>query len=138
MLIGYYDHVIELGHQALDLLDWDDRPEDCWLVVAKVTTALTALDRPDEAADLLRLACASSTLPSVHLQAAYGRAMFFTRFYDDARLDHRRAKAHINTAIAISAQLPDAERRSFNLTFNENGLALVEMHLGDVAEALAS
>ena len=101
-----------------------------------MTTALTALDRAEEAADLYDLACASSTLPSVHLQAAYGRAMLFTRFYDDAHLDHRRAKAHINTAIAISAQLPDADRRSFNLTFNENGLALIEMHLGDVHAAL--
>jgi tetratricopeptide (TPR) repeat protein len=136
VLMGFYAAVIDLGRQALDLLDWDRRPEDCWLVVAKVTTALTALDRPDEAADLYDLAAASSTLPSVHLQASYGRAMLYTRFYDDARLDHRRAKAHINTAIAISAQLPDAERRSFNLTFNENGLALIEMHLGDVAEAL--
>jgi tetratricopeptide (TPR) repeat protein len=136
VLMGFYDAVIEQGREALALLDWATRPEDCWLVVAKVTTALTALDRPDEAADLYDLACASSTLPSVHLQAAYGRAMLFTRFYDDARRDHRTAKAHINTAIAISQQLPDAERRSFNLTFNENGLALVEMHLGDVAEAL--
>ena len=135
--MGFYDTVIELGRQALDLLDWDERPEDCWLVVAKVTTALTALDRADEAAELYDVACASSTSPSVHLQAAYGRAMLFTRFYDDARLDHRRAKAHINTAIAISQQLPDEARRSFNLTFNENGLALVEMHLGDVEQALA-
>ncbi|HEU4841096.1 MAG TPA: tetratricopeptide repeat protein [Ilumatobacteraceae bacterium] len=137
VLMGFYDTVIELGREALDLLDWDERPEDCWLVVAKVTTALTALDRADEAAELYDVACASSTSPSVHLQAAYGRAMLFTRFYDDARLDHRRAKAHINTAIAISQQLPDEDRRSFNLTFNENGLALVEMHLGDVEQALA-
>ncbi len=62
--------------------------------------------------------------------------MLYTRFYDDQRLDHQRAKAHINTAIAISSLLPAGERRAFNLTFNENGLALIEMHLGDTEEAL--
>ena len=136
VLMGFYDAVIELGRQCLQLLDWDRRPEDCWLVVAKVATALTALDRPDEAADLYDEACAASTLPSVHLQAAYGRAMLYTRFYDAGRLDHQRAKAHINTAIAISQLMPEGERRAFNLTFNENGLALIEMHLGDIHRAL--
>jgi tetratricopeptide (TPR) repeat protein len=136
VLMGFYESVIELGRRCLALLDWDSRPEECWLVVAKVATALTSLERADEAADLYDEACASSTLPSVHLQAAYGRAMLFTRFYEDGRLDHQRAKAWINTAIAISLLLPAGERRAFNLTFNENGLALIEMHLGDVEEAL--
>jgi tetratricopeptide (TPR) repeat protein len=136
VLMGFYDAVIELGQRCLSLLRWEERPEDCWLVVAKMSTALTALDRADEAAALYDEACARSTLPSVHLQAAYGRAMLYTRFYDDQRLDHQRAKAHINTAIAISSLLPAGERRAFNLTFNENGLALIEMHLGDSEEAL--
>jgi tetratricopeptide (TPR) repeat protein len=136
VLMGFYDAVIELGRRCLSLLRWEERPEDCWLVVAKVSTALTALDRADEAAELYDEACARSTLPSVHLQAAYGRAMLYTRFYDDQRLDHQRAKSHINTAIAISSLLPAGERRAFNLTFNENGLALIEMHLGDTEEAL--
>ena len=119
--MGFYETVIELGRRCLSLLRWEERPEECWLVVAKVSTALTALDRPDEAAHLYDEACARSTLPSVHLQAAYGRAMLYTRFYDDERIDHQRAKAHINTAIAISSLLPAGERRAFNLTFNENG-----------------
>ena len=134
--MGFYHAVIEVGRRCLALLRWEDRPEDCWLVVAKVATALTALDRADEAAELYDEACARSTLPSIHLQAAYGRAMLYTRFYDDEHLDHQRAKAHINTAIAISSLLPPGERRAFNLTFNENGLALIEMHLGDSEEAL--
>jgi tetratricopeptide (TPR) repeat protein len=136
VLMGFYETVIELGRRCLALLRWEERPEDCWLVVAKVATALTALDRPDEAAVLYDEACARSTLPSVHLQAAYGRAMLYTRFYEDARIDHQQAKAHINTAIAISSLLAAGERRAFNLTFNENGLALIEMHLGDAEEAL--
>jgi tetratricopeptide (TPR) repeat protein len=136
VLKGFYDAVIDFGHRSYALLDWDMRPEECWLVTAKVTTALSALGRADEAAELYDRACASSVLPSVHLQAAYGRAMLLTRFYDDERRDPRQAKAWINTAIAISSLLPAPEQRAFNLTFNENGLALIEMHLGDAEKAL--
>lgn len=136
VLMGFYDAVVELGHRSSALLDWRTQPEQCWLVTAKVATALTALDRPDEAADLYDMACASTAMPSVHLQSAYGRAMLYTRFYDRERQDHLKAKSWINTAIALSAQFPVTERRAFNLTFNENGLALIEMHLGDAQEAL--
>ena len=107
------------------------------MVTAKVCTALTALGRADEAAEQYELACARTTLPSVHLQAAYGRAMLYTRFYDPGRRDHHKARAAIDTAIAISSLLPEDEQRVFNLTFNENGLALIAMHLGDPEEALA-
>ncbi|MGY1638693.1 tetratricopeptide repeat protein [Geodermatophilus sp. SYSU D00742] len=136
VLEGFYDAVVELAPRCLAVLDWRTRPTDCWLVVAKVTTACTALGRPAEAEAWYDLACAATTDPSVHLQSAYGRAMLFTRFYTDTRRDHRRAKSWVNTAISMSALLPDEQRRTFNLTFNENGLALVEMHLGDLDEAL--
>lgn len=136
VLVGCYDAVLDLGTRSFAVLDWDTQPEECWLVTAKVCTALTALDRPDEAAQAYDEACAHSTLPSVHMQAAYGRAMLYTRFYDRPRQDQRQAKAWINTAIAISSLLPDAQQRAFNLTFHENGLALIEMHLGDETEAL--
>ncbi|MFP5346251.1 MAG: hypothetical protein ACLGIA_04405, partial [Actinomycetes bacterium] len=135
VLEGFYDAVIELGDRCFAVLDWATRPEDCWLVTAKVTTALTALDRADEAEALYDRACAATTSPSVHLQSAYGRAMLFTRFFKADRRNHAKAKAWVNTAISISSLLPDDQRRAFNLTFNENGLALVEMHLGDLAEA---
>ncbi|WP_165396328.1 tetratricopeptide repeat protein [Streptomyces sp. F001] len=136
MMMGFYDTLLDLGRRSHALLDWKTQPERCWLVTTKMCTALTVLGRPDEAAALYDEACASSTLPSVHLQAAYGRAMLYTRFYDNGRLDHRQAKAWINTAIALSSLLPDRERRAFSLTFNENGLALIEMHLGDLHESL--
>ena len=137
VLMGFYDAAIELGARCAALLDWRATPERCWMVTAKVCTALTALGRADEAAEQYELACARTTLPSVHLQAAYGRAMLYTRFYEPARRNHHKARAAINTAIAISSLLPEDEQRLFNLTFNENGLALIAMHLGDPEEALA-
>jgi tetratricopeptide (TPR) repeat protein len=136
VLEGWYDAVVELGPRCLAVLDWRTRVSDCWLVTAKVTVALAALDRPEEAEAHYDQACAATTSPSVHLQSAYGRAMLYTRFYTGSRRDHAKAKSWVNTAISISSLLPDDQRRAFNLTFNENGLALVEMHLGDLAEAL--
>lgn len=136
VLLGFYEAVIDLGRRSFALLDWDQQPERCWLVTAKMSTAFSVFDRPDEAAELYDAACAHTTLPSVHLQAAYGQAMLYTRFYEAARRDHRKAKAWINTAIAISSLLPEGQRRAYNLTFQENGLALIEMHLGDLNEAL--
>ena len=136
VLFGFYEAVLDLGRRCHALLDWDTDPERCWLVTAKVTTALTALGRPDDVGEHYEQACARTALPSVHLQSAYGRAMLHTRFFEDERRDHVKAKAWINTAIAIASQMPESERRAFNLTFNENGLALIEMHLGDLERAL--
>jgi tetratricopeptide (TPR) repeat protein len=135
-LLGFYEAVIDLATRAATLLDWEIQPEDCWLVTAKATTALTALGRAAEAEALYDEACAACALPAVHLQAAYGRAMLYTRFFEAARLDHMKAKGHINTAIALSQTVDDAHERAFNLTVNENGLALIEMHLGDGDKAL--
>jgi tetratricopeptide (TPR) repeat protein len=135
VLEGFYSAVVDLAPRCFAVLDWRTRGTDCWLVTAKVTTALTALGRPEEAEAHYDRACAATTNPSVHLQSAYGRAMLHTRFYTDSRRDHPKAKSWVNTAISMSRLLPDEQRRAFNTSFNENGLALVEMHLGDLAEA---
>jgi len=137
MLEGYYDAVLDLAHRCYAVLDWTEQPEECWRVTSKLTMALAAMGRADEAAALYDGACMQTTLPKIHLHAAYGRSMLYTRFYPAERRDRRKAKAWINTAIALSSQLPDAQRRAFDLSFNENGLALIEMYLGDAERALA-
>lgn len=136
VMYGFYDAVLELGPRARALLDWDAEPERCWLVLAKECIALGALDRAEEAEVLYDEACARTTLPSVHLQAAYGRAMLLTRFHRPERRDRHKARAWVNTAIAIASLSPESDRRAYNLTFQENGLALIEMHEGNLEEAL--
>ena len=137
VMMGFYHAALDLGERCAALVDWKDRPEQRWHVTAKVCTALTAIGRADEAAAEYEQARTGTTLPSVHIQSAYGQAMLYTRFYDPARRDHRRARAWINTAIALSSLLPEEEGRLFTLTFQENGLALIAMHLGDPEEAMA-
>jgi tetratricopeptide (TPR) repeat protein len=136
MLNGFYPAVIDLARRSYPLLDWDSRPEDCWLVTAKITLSLAALNRPDEALTLYDNACSQSTLPKVHLRAAYGRAMLYTRYYQGDRRNSAKAKAWINLAIALSGLTGDPAQRAFNVSFNENALALIEMHLGDPKRAL--
>ncbi len=137
VMMGFYHATLELGSRCAALASWTDDPVRRWQVTAKVCTALTALGRADEAAAEYELARMGTTLPSVHIQSAYGQAMLYTRFYDSARRDHRRALAWINTAIALASLLPEDQGRLFNVTFQENGLALIAMHLGDPQEALA-
>lgn len=102
----------------------------------EITLALAALGRPDDALGRYDDACAQSALPKVHLRAAYGRAMLYTRYYQGERRDRAKAKGWINCAIALSSLSPDPAQRAFNLSFNENALALIEMHLGEPEKAL--
>jgi tetratricopeptide (TPR) repeat protein len=136
LMAGFYDAVVDLGFRIRSLLNWQEHPEAYWLATVKMTVALQAMGRPDEAMELFDDACANSTMPSVHMQAAYGRAMVYTRYYDQARRDLRKAKGLINTAVALAGLSSDDQRRAYNRTFNENGLALVDMHLGELDTAV--
>jgi tetratricopeptide (TPR) repeat protein len=136
LMAGFYDHLVRLGTRVRALVPWDSDPVACWLATVKMTIAYQAMGLPDEAMALFDDACSLSTMPSVHMQSAYGRAMVYTRYYEEDRRDLRKAKGLVNTAIALAGLSPDAQRRAYNRTFNENGLALVDMHLGNLAEAV--
>ena len=136
LMAGFYDQVVELGTRVAPLVPWEDNQEARWLSTVKMTIAHQAMGQPDEAMELFDEACANSLLPSVHMQSAYGRAMVYTRYYDEARRDLRKAKGLVNTAIALAGLSSDAQRQAYNKTFNENGLALVDMHLGNLDEAV--
>jgi tetratricopeptide (TPR) repeat protein len=136
LMAGFYDQVVELGHRVARLVSWSADEETRWLATVKMTIAHQAMGQPDEAMELFDEACANSLLPSVHMQSAYGRAMVYTRYFDEDRRDLRKAKGLINTAIALAGLSSDAQRRAYNKTFNENGLALVDMHLGNLDEAV--
>lgn len=136
MMKGFYESVLEQGALLCQLADWSTEHDRRWLVTTKMATALSVMARADEAVALYDAACAASTSRSVHMQAAYGRAMLYTRYFEPERRNLMSAKAWINTAIVIADGAPDQRRRAYNLTFNENGLALIAMHLGDPEEAL--
>ncbi|HVQ90812.1 MAG TPA: tetratricopeptide repeat protein [Mycobacteriales bacterium] len=133
---GFYEATVDCGHRGRRLVDSSTQLEMWWAYTTKMTTSLAALGRAQEAEDLYDEARASSTSPSVHLQAAYATAMLYTRHHPDSKKDHRRAKAWINAAIAFSSMLPDPQERAFQTVFNQNGLALIEVHLRNLPAAL--
>jgi len=141
---GFYDATIELAQRGIDLLDEpgedgedDDTIATWWHLTTKVTMSLSALDRAVEAKDRYDIARARTTLPRVHMHAAYATAMLYTRHLPEEQRDHRIALGWTNIAIAIASQLPVEEDQAFFTVFQQNGRALVEGHLGNPEQALA-
>lgn len=134
--MGFYEATVDFGRRGRAAIDWADQASMWWAFTTKMTTSLAALGRPEEAEILYDEARAFTTNPKVHSQSAYATAMLYTRHHDPERRDHRKALAWINEAIAISSLLSDADERAFNSVFNQNGLALIQVHLGDLPAAL--
>ncbi|HEX4705700.1 MAG TPA: tetratricopeptide repeat protein, partial [Pseudonocardiaceae bacterium] len=134
---GYYHAVVDLGLRGLALTDEDTDVDEWWAFTTRMTTALAALGRPDEALALYDEVRTRTTAAGVHMQAAYATAMLYTRQFEGDRRDHQRARAWINQAVGIASILPDAKQRAFNTAFNRNGLALIEFHQGKPDAALS-
>ncbi|GIG69548.1 tetratricopeptide repeat protein [Phytomonospora endophytica] len=134
--MGFYDATVDYGERGRVFVNADNDPENWWAFTTKMTTSLAALARPKEAEALYDDARATSHRVAVHQQAAYATAMLFTRHHEPEDRDHRRAKGWINQAIAFASLLPNDADRAFNSAFYRNGLALIELHLGEPAKAL--
>jgi tetratricopeptide (TPR) repeat protein len=134
--LGFYDATIELGLRYTALIEPAADPKTWWLSTAKTGLSLAITGRSDEAELLYDEARFVSTAPAVHLTAAYCTGMLYTRHYEDAKKNSRLAKSWCNTAIAIASQHEDPIERAFLTAFNKNGLALVEVNLGDLNVAL--
>ncbi|GAA4903267.1 tetratricopeptide (TPR) repeat protein [Stackebrandtia albiflava] len=133
---GFYDATVDLGERGRRYVDADGDVEQWWAFTTKMTTSLAALARAEDAERLYDEARAASTSPAIHQQAAYATAMLYTRHHETDVRDDRLAKAWINQAIAFAALDPDPPSRAFHSAFYRNGLALIELHLGDPQQAL--
>ncbi|MEU7581400.1 tetratricopeptide repeat protein [Streptomyces sp. NPDC041068] len=134
--LGAYHALLDVARRAQDAAG-DDAPLGLRLGLhTKVTVALTLLGDTEQAERLHLTMRERSTDPLVHLVTGYSLAMLHTRFHPPGRLDHLAAKALLNNTIALASLWPHPEQRAFHTTFQENGLALAETHLGRPAEAL--
>jgi tetratricopeptide (TPR) repeat protein len=136
MLIGFYDATLDLCRRGRALTDWQRQPDMWWLFTGKMPTSLSALGRADEAEEICNEARARSRNPAVHIQCAYSTSMLYTRHRNPSRRDHERALGWINEAIALASLLTDPKQRAFNTVFHNNGLALIEGHMGRAETAL--
>lgn len=134
--MGYYEATVDLGYRGRKVIDWEKQREYYWTFTTKNTTSLAALGRPEEAEELYNEARSITANASIHMQAAYATAMLYTRHHTTDRRNHMLAKGWINESIAIAQLLPDLKQRAFNTVFNQNGLALIEMHMGHPEKSL--
>jgi tetratricopeptide (TPR) repeat protein len=133
--VGFSAAVIDLGMRARALIDPAADAKLYCDVTSQVATALVPLDRLDEAMDLyLELRRRYST-PKVHMTTSYALAMMHTRFLRPR--DHEVALQWQNNAVAIASLLPDATERLVYGVFQDNALALIEMHRGNLRRALS-
>jgi tetratricopeptide (TPR) repeat protein len=92
------------------------------------------LGRLEESVDLYMELRRRYTRPKVHMTTSYAMAMMHTRFLQPR--DHEAALRWQNNAAAIASILPDARDRLIFGVFQDNALALIEMHRGNLHHAL--
>jgi tetratricopeptide (TPR) repeat protein len=132
---GFYDAVVDYGLRGQAAGD-HNVGMDYWYLLGRTAVAHAALGHSEEAEELSKHVRRNCTVPSVHMVNSYALAMVYTRHRLPERRDHALAKEYINNAIAIASWWPDPIERTFHTVFNHNGLALVEMHVGDLHQAL--
>ncbi len=132
---GFHHAMAEAGAALLPTLPQGGA--QWWTLLHRTTTALAALEREDEARDLLDLARRVGDDPKNLATAAYATAMLLVRHHDPAKRDPGEAMEWIDRAVALAGSLTDPRERAFHLGFDLNGKALVEVRLGRFEAALA-
>lgn len=135
--MGYYEAIVENGERMVALVREHQNLSDYYhRVFVRIAQALVLLERSEETEPIYYDLMARTDQPHPHMSAHYSLAMLHTRHFDENHKDHERAKAFANTAVVIARTLPEPEDRAFHTAFMRNGLALVEMHRGNLATSL--
>lgn len=133
--MGFYETCLDFGYRGRKLVDWsEEHLKSMWAFTTKATNSLAALGRAEEAEALYNDARANTDNEVIHRQAGYATAMLYTRHRQDR--NHETARYWIERALTLTAKDPDEKQRAFHTVFYNNGLALIEMHVGNVEEAL--
>jgi len=131
---GFSQAVIDLGMRGRAVTDIEREPKRYCDFTSAVANALVPLGRLNEALQLYQELRGRFTLPKVHMTTSYAIAMLHTRFLTPR--DHEAAMQWENNAAAIASTLPDERDRLVFGVFQDNALALIEMHRGHLHRAL--
>ncbi|WP_083976501.1 tetratricopeptide repeat protein [Kitasatospora azatica] len=132
--VGFSAAVIDLGLRGRLVTDPNVDQHDFWEFTHQAAAACIPVGRTVQSMELYLDVIQRFTDPKVHMMTSYSIAMLHTRFLQPR--DHDLALRWQNNAVAIAGILPDpAERLTFSV-FHDNGLALVEMHRGNLARSL--
>jgi len=131
---GFSDLVVELGYRGRAVTDSERDEVTFRKLTIQMSSALIPCGRVPEAIELLHDLRRRYTSPQVHMMTSYALAMMYTRFV--VPRDHERAVEWQNTAIAIASILPEEKERLMFTGFQDNAMALIQMHRGNLADAL--
>ena len=132
---GFSALVLDLGRRGRAVTDPVAHEHDFWEFSYQAAAACIPLGRHEESLELYLDLLNRFTTPKIHMTCGYAIAMLHTRFFEPR--DHETAVRWQNTAIAIASILPDpADRLTFGV-FQDNGMALIQMHRKNLAGALA-
>ncbi|KEO81244.1 tetratricopeptide repeat protein [Tumebacillus flagellatus] len=133
--MGFYEACLDLGIRGRKFVDWSkENLEYMWAFMTKSTNSLAALGRTEEAEELYNWARENTDNPGALMQAAYATSMLHTRHHQVR--NHDTARYWINQALELAANISEEKMRNFRTVFYNNGLALIEMHVGNHEEAL--
>jgi tetratricopeptide (TPR) repeat protein len=132
--IGLSESVIQLCSRGRALIAAHDSPVSYRKLSHLKLAALISTKRLDEALELAHELRRELAWPLVHMTTSYLIAMIYTRFMQPR--DHETAMEWQNNALIIAQQLPDPRERLVLTGFQENGMALIEMHRGHLDRAL--
>jgi tetratricopeptide (TPR) repeat protein len=132
--VGFSHAVLDLGLRGravtdpgLQLKRWCD-------FTSSAANSMVTMGQLDQALALYLELRSRCTLPKVHMTTSYAIAMLYTRFF--VPRDHETAMNWENNAAAIASILPDPRERVVYGVFQDNALALIEMHRGNLRRAL--
>jgi tetratricopeptide (TPR) repeat protein len=132
--IGFCASIVDFGLRGRPLCDPDEHQQQFCSFTIQVASALISFGRMDESLQMYLSLKQRYVLPRVHMHANYGIAMLYTRFFTPR--DHELALAYQNDAVALAGVSTDPVLRTTDEVFQRNGLALVEMHRGNLARSL--
>ncbi|WP_239085654.1 tetratricopeptide repeat protein [Catellatospora methionotrophica] len=133
---GFYHHAQRLAQRGRDLLSPQDDLRNWWAYTTGLATALSALDRADEALRLYDQTRMVTDDRRTLMSAAYSTAMLYARHLRPDAQDQSRARDWLEQAITLAAGIEDPKQRLVTTVFYEQGIALLDSRAGEHARAL--
>jgi tetratricopeptide (TPR) repeat protein len=131
---GFTDRMSELAERCRALIDAEADEESYRKITMMLIAHRIGVKRLDDVVALCEDLRRRYSSALVHLNTSYVMAMVYTRFV--VPRDHERAMAWQNNAIAVARGLDDPRQRLVLSGFEDNGMALIQMHRGNLVGAL--
>lgn len=131
---GFSAAVRDFGLRGRSICDRVSREIDYLMLTSRAANAMVPLRDLDGCERLYREMIRETLSPVAHRTALYGLAMLHTRFL--VPRDHDRALELLRTARVLAGTERDAVDRACVEVYEDNGIALVEMHRGRLEVAL--